>query len=187
MSAGTPTRPQCEWRVAQENRAASAAMADALGLPRAIAHLLRLRGVTSPEAAGRFLEPTERDLTIRSWLNDMDRAVDRIGRARDAGEHVRVLGDYDVDGIAGTALLVQTLRRFGIAQCTYGMPNRLSEGYGIKAEHVENAHAEGVSLIITVDNGITACAAAAAARERGIDLIVTDHHQLGNELPTRTR
>lgn len=153
------------------------------GVPPIVAHLLMMRGVVSAKAARDFLNPSLSQLSDPFRLTGMHDAVERIAKARDRSEHVRVFGDYDVDGIAATALLFFGLRRFGIGQVSYGMPQRLVEGYGISEEHVNAAQRDGVSLLITVDNGVRAYDAARRARELGIDLIITDHHALDGPLP----
>ena len=172
-----------EWRIAEQDRARAAALGRAVGVPPVVAHLLMTRGVDSPDAASGFLNPSVRQLSEPFLLTDMQAAVDRIRLARAREEHIRVFGDYDVDGIAATALLYLGLRRFGVARVSHGMPQRLTEGYGINVEHVEAARRDGVSLLITVDNGVRAYAAAQRARELGIDLIVTDHHAVDGPLP----
>lgn len=166
----------------QDNMRVRALAAD-LGVSPVLAQLLLLRGLESPEAARAFLTPSLNQLSDPFLLTGMDVAVERITRARDGGERVLVFGDYDVDGISGTALLVNGLRRFGLRDVAYNMPKRLTEGYGLDVEHVDEAIARGVSLLITVDNGIAAREAAARAREKGLDLIITDHHAIGPELP----
>ncbi|MCL4218205.1 MAG: single-stranded-DNA-specific exonuclease RecJ [Candidatus Hydrogenedentes bacterium] len=171
------------WDLGQADRAAIGEMARAMGIPRIVAQVLLLRGVTTPEAAHRFLNPSTDNLSDPFLLTDMRAAVERIALARDRGETVLVFGDYDVDGIAATALLTRALERFGLRDVKFGMPNRLVEGYGLNPERVLQARDEGVSLIITVDNGIAAQDAARAAREYNIDLIITDHHNLDDSLP----
>lgn len=171
------------WQIADEDREKTAELARTLGVPRLVAHLLSLRGVRTAEEGRRFLNPSLEHLSDACLLTDMEAAVQRIRRARDGHEHVLVFGDYDVDGIAGTALLVMALRRFGIPKCSYALPNRLTEGYGIAPVHVRRAHEQGVRLIITVDNGISAFQAAEEADALGIDLVVTDHHHVGRQLP----
>jgi single-stranded-DNA-specific exonuclease len=113
----------------------------------------------------------------------MAAAVERIEAARARDEHVLIFGDYDVDGIAGTAILCRALLRCGLARISYGMPNRLTEGYGLSPQRVEWARRQGATLLITVDNGINARDAAHAARQLGVDLIITDHHEIEGELP----
>lgn len=179
----SPVRSKNRWRIAEVDHAASAALAKSVDVPPIVGHLLVQRGVTTPEAARRFLSPGLDQLSDPASLTDMANAVERITRAKDAGERVLIFGDYDVDGITATALLLNGLRRFGIDDVVHGMPLRLTEGYGLGEEHVDAARDDGVSLIITVDNGISAHAAARRASELGIDLIVTDHHSIENGLP----
>jgi single-stranded-DNA-specific exonuclease len=174
---------RCDWQVAPQNRQATTVLAEALSVPRIIAHLLITRGVRSPEEGRRFLEPSVDHLSDPFELDGMQCAIDRIRRAREQGEHVLVFGDYDVDGITGTTILVNALRRFGVERLSYAMPDRLEDGYGLSPHQVKAAHEDGVALIITADNGTTAHDAAEAAREHGIDLVVTDHHSLGETLP----
>lgn len=171
------------WRIADVDRVQTRALAEAVGIPSIVAHLLILRGQETPEEAQRFLLPAAKHLSDPFLLTGMREAVARIERARDANEHVLIFGDYDVDGIAATAILLSGLSRFGLCRVSHGMPLRLTEGYGLNEERVDAAQADGVSLIITVDNGISAHGAARRARELGIDLIVTDHHAIENVLP----
>lgn len=176
-------RGSCEWRIAPDNRAEALALARALDIGPAVARVLLLRGATTTDAARRFLNPDPSHLSDPFLLTDMSRAVERIAAARDAGERVLVFGDYDVDGISGAALLIRGLRRYGIAHCLYGMPNRLVEGYGLSPDRVDWARELGASLIVTVDNGIAATDALARAKETGIDAIVTDHHLIEHGVP----
>lgn len=171
------------WHIAEQDRVRATALGRDAGVPPIVAHLLMMRGVDSPDAAREFLNPSLSQLSDPFRLTGVREAVARIATARERGEHVRVFGDYDVDGIAATALLFFGLRRFGIARVSYGMPQRLIEGYGISAEHVDAAQRDGVSLLITVDNGVRAYDAAQRAREHGIDLIITDHHAVDGPLP----
>lgn len=171
------------WQLVAADREAARALADALQVPTVIAHLLHSRGVTTPDACRLFLTPDAVHLSDPFALTDMDVAVTRLRQARERGEHVRVFGDYDVDGITGTALLYRALQRYGMKTCSYGMPSRLTEGYGLSPEQVASARNEGVDLIITVDNGIAAHEAAEEAARLGIDLIVTDHHEIERGLP----
>ena len=179
----TNQRIQRRWEIAEVDRAASGELARSLRVPRIVAHILMRRGVSDIEGGRRFLHPSIEHLSDPFSLTDMQPAVDRIQLAKERQEHVRVFGDYDVDGVAGTAILVQALQRFGISQYSYAMPDRVTEGYGIKPDHVKQAQQEGVDLLITVDNGISAFEAAGTARDCGIDVIVTDHHSLGDRLP----
>jgi single-stranded-DNA-specific exonuclease len=176
------TRPR--WRIAPGNRAAARELAAQTGISPIIAQLMLLRGINTGEAAKRFLNPVLSHLEDPFLLTDMAKAVDRISRARDNGEAVLVFGDYDVDGIAATALLSRALHRFGVQRVAFEMPDRIREGYGLMPEQVERAKAEGFSLLITVDNGISSFAAAQRAEELGLDLIITDHHYVETTLPT---
>ena len=172
-----------EWHLPRTNRTKTVALARALGIPPLVAQILLVRGVDTPDAAKRFLNPAMEHVSDPLLLTDMEAAIERIHRALERQERVLVYGDYDVDGVAGTALLTRALRRFGIRECSYDVPNRFTEGFGLSVERVRQAHADGVSLIITVDNGSAARDAAQTARELGIDLVVTDHHPTEGPLP----
>ncbi len=171
------------WKIAESDYGSCRALSEAAGVPPLVAHLLRQRGVSSPEEAEAFLNPGLAQLSDPYSLTDMDVAVARITQARDRGEQMFIFGDYDVDGLAATAILYRGLTRFGIERCQYTVPHRLNEGYGLGPAQVEAAQQEGASLIVTVDNGISAHGAAAKARELGVDLIVTDHHSIEGSLP----
>lgn len=176
-------RSKYNWIVSPEDRALTELLSQGLAVPRLIARLLALRGVSTLESGKRFLIASASNISEPGLLTDMERAVERVASARTRDESVLVFGDYDVDGISGTALLTRALRRFGLTHCACALPNRQTEGYGLGPEHVEVAHDQGVKLIITVDNGINAHAAATRTRELGIDLIITDHHELPESLP----
>ena len=118
-----------------------------------------------------------------SWLmSDMRKAVDRINLAIDKHERILVYGDYDADGVTSTTILVQTLQKLG-AEVGWYIPNRFSEGYGPNKYAFQNAYDEGVSLIITVDNGIQGHEEIEMVQALGVDVIVTDHHEIGRTLP----
>ena len=171
------------WQIGEVDRTAAVNLAAALELPPLMAQLLLQRGIPNPEAAHAFLNPSLRQVSDPFQLTDMAVAVERIAQARKQGERVLVFGDYDADGITGTALLVNALRRYGLAHVEYALPQRLEEGYGIQPSHVMSAKERGIGLIITVDNGIAAIDAAEAANSAGVDLIITDHHKLTQETP----
>ena len=171
------------WEIAPHDDGRVQDLARELSIPPIVAQLLILRGQDTAEKATLFLRPSIKHLSDPFLLTDLDVAVARITEARDRGEHVLVFGDYDVDGISGTAILVNGLKRFGIEQVSYNMPKRLTEGYGLAPEHVDEAIESGVSLLVTVDNGISAHEAANHAKARGLDLIVTDHHAIEGDLP----
>lgn len=176
-------RVRHHWNIATMDRARVRALAESASLPHIVAHLLIQRGASTDEDARCYLNPSIAHLSDPFSLTGMDAAVARITLARDRNEHVLIFGDYDVDGISATALLTNGLKRFGVQRLSHGMPLRLTEGYGLNADRVDAAREEGVGLIITVDNGISAYDAANRAKEIGIDLIITDHHAIENGLP----
>jgi single-stranded-DNA-specific exonuclease len=145
---------------------------------------LARRGVSTPSEADAFLAPHRRGLHDPFLLHGMEEAVERLRMACRDGRTVAVVGDYDVDGVTACALLTAVLRSLG-AQVVPILPNRLTEGYGFQILQVEKAHRAGASLIVTVDCGTTATSAVLAAVERGIDVIVTDHHVAGNDFPSQ--
>ncbi|MFN7940615.1 MAG: single-stranded-DNA-specific exonuclease RecJ [Thermoanaerobaculia bacterium] len=147
-----------------------------------LAALLAQRGVRDIEAARDFLTPRLDQLHPATGLAGIADAVARLVRARETGEAVAIVGDYDVDGVAATALLLGVLRHLGISAQPI-LPSRHDEGYGFQPLHVERARELGARLLVTVDCGVTAFEAIAAARAAGIDVVVTDHHLPGERLP----
>ena len=177
------THLERRWAIAPADHARVRTFADEIKLPVLLAQLLLLRGVDTPDAVDRFLRPGLGQLSDPYLLTDMADAVERITRARSAGERVLVFGDYDVDGISATVVMLNGLKRFGIADTRYAMPARLEEGYGLAPSHIDTAKRDGVSLIITVDNGVSAFEAAERAKKVGVDLLITDHHTIDTTLP----
>ncbi|HOJ32480.1 MAG TPA: single-stranded-DNA-specific exonuclease RecJ [Candidatus Hydrogenedentes bacterium] len=165
-----------EWQIAKVDRAKALSLARALNVPPLIAHVLLARGINTIETAKRFLNPAIEHIGDPFLFNEMEKAVERVNIAIQRNENVLIFGDYDVDGVSGTALLVKAFRRLGLQRCQYDVPNRFTEGFGLSPSRVRRAHQEGVTLIITVDNGSSAQDAADEAKKLGIDLIVTDHH-----------
>ena len=145
------------------------------------AMILAARGIENGNAAHEYLT-CDGELADPFFLTDMDKAVGRIALAMENDETIAVFGDYDVDGITATCLLTDYLRACG-ARCVSYIPGRLEEGYGLNPIAISQLHAEGVSLIITVDCGITAVAEAQLCKELGIDLVITDHHECKDQLP----
>ena len=174
---------QTHWVILEHNRTKTNELAKALDVPPIVAHIMGTRGIETVEQGLEFLHPTKGTLSDPFLLTDMKKAVERIELARDRNEHIMVFGDYDVDGISGTVLLVKILRRFGISKCSYNVPSRFDNGYGLSQEVIDEAHEKGVNLIITVDNGVSAWDAGERAKELGVDLIITDHHQIECDLP----
>ena len=153
----------------------------AAGFSPLTARVLCSRGCCTPAQAREALR-CDQPLHDPFLLREMDRAVARIRRAIERGEKIAVYGDYDVDGITATCLLVDFLQRMG-ARCVSYIPGRLEEGYGLNEQAIRQLYRDQIRLIVTVDCGITATAEAALCKELGIDLIVTDHHECKQELP----
>lgn len=146
------------------------------GYPALLAALLSVRGFGSVQEAKSFLDGGAELLCDPLLMKDMDRAAARIRRALSMRETVAVYGDYDVDGITSTCLLTDWLRSRGL-ECYPYIPDRIGEGYGLNSAAIDTLHGKGVSLIISVDCGITAAGEAKHAKEVGVDLIITDHHE----------
>lgn len=146
------------------------------------AAVLAARGIGTARAAASYLSSDRAGLYDPFLLTDMDKAVAAIRGAMARGERIVVYGDYDVDGITATCTLVDYLRSKG-ADCAYYIPNRLREGYGLTRTAMEQLYEEGTRLLITVDSGITADEEIAAARDLGIQVVITDHHECHDSLP----
>ena len=170
-----------KWNFTAPARPEVMAMAEA-GLPVLAALVLCARGVDTLEKARAFLAVDGLPLPDPFLLCDMDKAAARIERALAGNEYIAVYGDYDVDGITSTCLLTRYLRSRGGRVVPY-IPDRLEEGYGLNREAVDALHAAGVTLIVTVDCGITAVEETDYAAGLGVDVIVTDHHECKERLP----
>ena len=169
------------WTIADCPRDARVGLARALGIDEITAAVLVRRGHSDPEEARRFLagEHVPHDPFL---LGDMETACARIRSAVAEGCRICVHGDYDVDGIAATTLAVLLLRELG-AEVGWHLPSRFDEGYGVRGETLARLADEGYGLVLTVDCGIGAAAEVAEVKERGLDVIVTDHHRPGPKLP----
>src|SRR5512133_673264 len=174
MQEGTWTISPCPHRQA-------GSLAQELGLNEITASVLVRRGYGDPEEARAFLDG-EQPLHDPFLLGDMGAAVERIRAAIAAGERICVHGDYDVDGICATVLAVFVLRALG-AEVEWHLPSRFDEGYGVSGQTLERLAEEGCGLVLTGDCGITAGEEIRRARALGLDVIVTDHHRPGDELP----
>ena len=152
-----------------------------LGLPERLLELLLDREIDTPEKIERYLHPKREDLFDPMLMQDMDKAVNVIRDAIEKHEEITVFGDYDVDGVTATAILLTYLRKQG-AQVGFYIPDRHGEGYGLNIAAIEQI-ATHSKLLITVDCGITCAAEVARAKELGMRVIVTDHHQLGPQIP----
>jgi len=158
------------------------ALAQALDIPPSIARVLVNRKIRTEEAARAFLFGDLEKLHDPYLMKGMDKAVARIGEAIARGEKILIFGDYDVDGVLSTVMLKKALTTLG-AQVEYFIPERLTDGYGIKDDHVRIPLERGAGLVISVDCGIKSVEFAARAREKGVDVIITDHHRPGDTLP----
>ena len=157
-------------------------LAKALAVPRAVAQLLVQRGITNFDVAKQFFRPNWHHLHDPFLMKDMDVAVSRLQQAINKKETVMVLGDYDVDGTSSVALLMHYLQRQHIRVMSY-IPDRFAEGYGLSHQAINKAVTEGVELLFTLDCGIKAISLIADANQKGIDVIVCDHHTPGEQLP----
>src|SRR5881394_907862 len=170
------------WDTLDCDEAASIELAAALGVSPVVARLLCQRGLSDPELADRFLNPSLDHLHDPMALADMKVAVERILAAIARKERIAIHGDYDVDGVTSTVILRRSLELMG-ADVVHFIPERLKDGYGLQPAAIERLHADAVALIVSVDCGIRGAEAALRARELGVDLIITDHHEPDDELP----
>src|SRR5438552_11244108 len=170
------------WDTTSCDDSAASRLAAAINVPPVVARLLCQRGLSDPEAAGRFLNPSLDQLHDPMRLADMGVAVERIFAAIARKERIAIHGDYDVDGVTSTVILRRSLELLG-ADVTHFIPERLKDGYGLQPVAIERLHADGVALIISVDCGLRGAEAGRRARELGVDLIITDHHEPDDVLP----
>ena len=181
-TAAPEGRTYPRWLLPEAPREAAALLAAELELPPLAALLLARRGVTDPGAARRFLRPDISHMHEPDLLPGMEAGAARIAAALRGRERIAVYGDYDVDGICGTALLLSFFRAAGGDAVPY-LPDRRAEGYGFNADAVRRLAADGVKVICTVDHGSKSVAEITLARELGLDVVVTDHHLTGDGPP----
>jgi single-stranded-DNA-specific exonuclease len=176
--------PPQRWILADSHAAEAAALAASARLPLVLAELLWARGVAGPDEAFAFLNPETAHLHDPSLMLGMQAAVNRLELAISKREPVLLYGDYDVDGTTAVVLLRTAIEMLG-GVARFHVPHRLRDGYGLQSSVLEEAHADGVRLVITVDTGMRAFAEAETARGLGLDLIITDHHLLaaGDAVP----
>lgn len=171
-----------EWRMLSTDAELSEHLAKELSVSPMIASLMAARGIASPEDGELFLNGTF-ELTHDPFLMlGMSEAVPRIRKALEDNEHILIYGDYDADGVSSTSLMIHLMRYLGASYDIY-IPHRSNEGYGLHNHALDWAHQQGVSLVITVDTGISAVEQIAYANELGMDVIVTDHHEPPEQLP----
>ncbi len=175
-------RREKDWVVCQHDAAAIAALSGGAKVSPVVAQLLLNREISEPETAKRFLDASLTQLHAPMALPGVPEAAARIWTAIQGKEKICIFGDYDADGVTGTAVLISLIERLGGSSEFY-IPHRLEEGYGLNAEALQSRKANGVSLVVTVDCGITAVDEALEARRLGLDLIVTDHHEPKDTLP----
>jgi single-stranded-DNA-specific exonuclease len=173
-----------KWDPIASDDAAAEKLAAALKVAPIVARLLCQRGYSDPEQAARFLTPSLDHLHDPMLLTDMPIAVERILAAIERKERIAIHGDYDVDGVTSTVILRRALELLG-ADVVHFIPERLKDGYGLQPAALERLHADGVALVISVDCGIRGAEAARRARELGLDLIITDHHEPDTAAHTR--
>ncbi|MBQ3897936.1 MAG: DHH family phosphoesterase, partial [Clostridia bacterium] len=170
-----------KWRLAQLNKDLAAEIAEKYSVDPFVALILAERGISAPDEIADFLGREQQEVDP-FLLPDMQKAVDRINDAIFGFERICIYGDYDADGITSTAVLYSYLEMQG-ANVTYLLPDRTEDGYGLSRGVVDKIKALGTDLVITVDNGISAVEEAEYIKEQGMELIVTDHHLVGDELP----
>jgi single-stranded-DNA-specific exonuclease len=171
------------WKISAVDQQKVAVIAARFNLSFAVAQVLYGRGFTDEAAIEAFLfSRFEDSVADPRLLKDAEKAVDRILLAMEKQEQMLVFGDYDVDGITSSSLMMICLLPLG-AKINYFLPNRVKDGYGLSTKIVERAAQNDYSVIITVDNGITAIEQAKRAKELGIDLIITDHHRPHAQVP----
>ncbi len=171
------------WKTHPCDEAAASRLSAELGVSPITARLLVIRGLDDPDQARAFLAPSLDQLLDPFRLADMDRAVTRLEQAIAAGERIAVHGDYDVDGITSTVILRRTLELLG-GNVMHFVPERVRDGYGLQPATFDRLKADGVQVVVSVDCGIRGADAARRARELGIDLVITDHHEPDTELPS---
>ncbi len=171
------------WHLLPYDRGGIERLGEALRLPPIVAQLLLNRNLSDPQAARRFLDAPLNGLHPPDQLPGVVEAADRLLKAVRDGRRICVYGDYDVDGTTGTAILWQVLHLFG-ASVDFYVPHRLEEGYGLNAEALRQITATGATVVVTVDCGIAALAEAEEACRLGLELIVTDHHEFKERLPS---
>ncbi len=179
----TPGLPRQRWQVAVANAPLAASLAQTTGLSPLLTQVLINRGITTSALAVDFLDPERLKLpSPLAEFPDLATSLELLVTAINTQQAIAICGDYDADGMTSTALLLRAFRALG-AQVSYTIPSRMAEGYGINSRIVEDCYADGVSIILTVDNGIAAVAPIARARELGLAVIVTDHHDVPPEIP----
>ncbi len=173
------------WRIHRHDPDRIEALRRAAGIPAVVAQLLICRGISDPHLARQFLDPKLLDLHSPEQLPGCVQAAELIHEAIAGGERIVIYGDYDVDGLTGTAILWLCLKMLG-GEVAYYVPHRIDEGYGLSCEAIRSRLSQNADLIVTVDCGIASVEEAATARRLGLKLVITDHHEPGAQLPEAT-
>ena len=175
--------PNQRWYIFPQQSELAQQLADTLGIIPLVTQVLINRGIETPEQAEAFLTPESQVLpSPLEEFKDLEKSVELLENAINQGDKIAICGDYDADGMTSTALLMRSLSTLG-ANVNYAIPSRMKEGYGINTRIVEEFHQEDVKIILTVDNGISAYQPIARAKELGLIVIITDHHDLPEKLP----
>jgi single-stranded-DNA-specific exonuclease len=170
------------WEIYPPNPGLQETLSKELEISSLTAQVLANRGINQIDQVHQFLHPSLSHLHSPFLMKDMDRAVDRVIQALSRREGVLIYGDYDVDGVTSAAIFILFFQSLQFPH-RYYIPNRVEQGYGLHPDVIENFAQQGVTLIITVDCGISDTDAVEKARERGIDVIITDHHEVPSEIP----
>lgn len=172
-----------KWELADNTSSATVDnLEKELGISRILATLLAQQGIDSTEQAKKFFEPSMEEIHDPTLLHDMDKAVERIEQAVEKQEQITIYGDYDADGITSTSLMYETLLSVG-ANVNYYVPNRFTDGYGPNMDAYQRLIDNGTQLFITVDNGVSGKNVIDKVTAEGVDVVITDHHELPADLP----
>lgn len=170
------------WEIQRPDQDKVKSLTEQLHITPLVASLLVKRGFDTAESARLFLHTKDADFYDPFEMKGMKEAADRIKQAISQQEKIMIYGDYDADGVTSTSVMLHTLQKLS-AQVDFYIPDRFKEGYGPNEQAFRSIKERGFSLIITVDTGIAAVHEAKVAKELGLDVIITDHHEPGPELP----
>ena len=177
MTSSLRYQSKKRWRVREPDIVLQKTLAASLNISTITSQLLINRGISDIEQAGRFLSSTLSDIRSPLGMKGMKEGVERVLKALHDKEKIAIYGDYDVDGITSISILLMFLKSAG-ANVSYYIPERIAEGYGLNADAISKLAERGVTLLITVDCGISDHAELKLAKELGMDVIVTDHHEV---------
>ncbi len=173
---------QRKWKIKPHDSGAIADLERSLNVSPVIAHLLAVRGMKDTASIREFLKKPFQNLRAPASLPGVMVATERLAHAIRENQRICIYGDYDADGMTSTAILVRCLKMLG-GNVTYFVPSRLDDGYGLSDDALQRVHKEGAELVVTVDCGIASVHEAQTCKSLGMDLIITDHHQYGEQLP----